>query len=508
MRMKGRRPDLARKRNQHWAARALGAMAVVLVATCGAAAARAQTQAHSATFASSGDADFDAWRDDFTARAIAQGRDPTVVRRLLTGVQPDQSIISLDQQQPEFVAPVWDYVNNRVTDRRIAAGEQLKASMVSTLAAIQQRYGVDSDIVLGVWALESNFGQAALNYTAPEALATLAFEGRRRAQFENYLLSLCQMVERGLADPDELRSSWAGAMGQPQFMPDVYLSTAVDWDGDGRRDIWTNNADVAASIAHYLQDRGWHAGEPVFDEVRLPSGFDYALADGSTRSVSDWESLGVRRIDGSPWSADDRMLQSQLYLPAGATGPVLLLHPNFAVIRRYNASDRYALVVALLARGFEGHGGLVAPWPTQLGSLNRDQTLELQTLLNSLGYSAGAPDGLFGSGTRRAVRAFQTDQHLAPDGFPTTDLLNAVRVRAGVTPDPPTASSGPHALDAHGVRELQRLLKRLGYRLGVADGNIGPSTRNAIRLFQRRHHMGVTGRATSDVLTAARSATR
>jgi membrane-bound lytic murein transglycosylase B len=458
-------------------------------------------------FASSGNADFDAWRDDFAARAIAQGRDPGVVRRLLSGIRPDESIISLDQQQPEFVAPVWDYVINRVTDRRIAAGQQLKASMRSTLEAIEQRYGVDSDIVLAIWALESNFGQAPLNYAAPQALATLAYEGRRRAQFENYLLALCLMVERGLADPDELRSSWAGAMGQPQFMPDVYLSTAVDWDGDGRRDIWTNNADVAASIAHYLQDRGWRAGAPVFDEVRVANGFDYALADGSTRSVSDWESLGVRRIDGSPWPERDRSLQSQLYLPAGASGPVLLLHPNFAVIRRYNASDRYALVVALLARAFEGRSGqLVAPWPTQLAALNRDQTLELQTLLNSLGYNAGIPDGLFGSGTRRAVRAFQSDQHLAPDGFPTTDLLNAVRVRAGVSVDPPAPP--PRALDARGVRELQRLLKRLGYRLGPADGAVGPATRSAIRAFQRRRHMDVTGRATTDVLAAARAAVR
>jgi hypothetical protein len=241
--------------------------------------------------------------------------------------------------------------------------------------------------------------------------------------------------------------------------------------------------------------------------VRLPNGFDFSLADGSTRSVSDWEGIGVRKIDGSAWSASDRALQSQLFLPAGATGPALLLHPNFGVIRRYNNSDRYALVVALLARGFEGRGGLVASWPTHVGSLNRDQTLELQTLLNSLGYNSGTPDGLFGSGTRRAVRAFQTDQHLAADGFPTADLLNQVRTRAGVPVDPPAATA-PRALDTRGVRELQRLLKRLGYRLGRADGQIGPATRTAIRAFQRRRHLDVTGRATSDVLEAARAAVR
>ena len=216
----------------------------------------------------------------------------------------------------------------------------------------------------------------------------------------------------------------------------------------------------------------------------------------------------MRRINGSAWSVSDRTLQSQLFLPAGAGGPALLLHPNFGVIRRYNNSDRYALVVALLARAFEGRSGLVASWPTQVGSLNRDQTLELQTLLNSLGYNSGTPDGLFGSGTRRAVRAFQTDQHLAADGFPTTSLLTQVRARAGVSVDPPASEPAPRALDTRGVRELQRLLKRLGYRLGAADGQIGPSTRTAIRAFQRRRHLDVTGRATSDVLAAARAAVR
>lgn len=492
----------------------LMAVLAVTAIACDSTFVRAQP-VQAPTFATSGNADFDSWRDDFASRAVAQGRDPAVLRRLLSGISPDPSIITLDQQQPEFVSPVWDYVNNRVTDRRIAAGQAMKASMGSTLTQIQQRYGVDADIILGIWALESNLGQAPLNYTAPQALATLAYEGRRRAQFENYLLALCQMVERGLATPDELRSSWAGAMGQPQFMPDVYLTLAVDFDGDGKRDIWNDNADVAASIANYLQNKGWHAGEPVFDEVRLPSGFDFSLADGSTRSVSDWEGIGVRRIDGSAWTASDRMLQSQLFLPAGASGPALLLHPNFGIIRRYNNSDRYALVVALLARAFEGRSGLVASWPTQVGSLNRDQTLELQTLLNSLGYNSGTPDGLFGSGTRRAVRAFQTDQHIPADGFPTTSLLNQVRARAGVSVDPPASSSpsssgssSPRALDVRGIRELERLLGRLGYRVGRADGRITAQTRTAIRAFQHRRHLDVTGRATSDVLDEARRAAR
>src|SRR5262249_30063396 len=155
----------------------------------------------------------------------------------------------------------------RVSDTRISSGLQLKQTLGPTLTSIEQRYGVDGDIVLGIWGLESNFGTAPLTYDAQEALATLAFEGRRRAQFEGYLLALMQMVEQGLVTKDQLHSSWAGAMGQPQFMPDVYLATSVDGDGDGKRDIWTNRADVAASIANYLHDRGWQPGQPVFDEV-------------------------------------------------------------------------------------------------------------------------------------------------------------------------------------------------------------------------------------------------
>ncbi len=482
----------------------LSLAALSLAIACGPSAVRAQAPPAPPSFESSGNAAFDAWRDDFARRAMIAGRNRAVVERLLSGLSPDPRVIELDQRQPEFVAPVWDYVTNRVTTTRMEGGRALKAEIGGTLAAIEARYGVDADIVLGIWGLESNYGAAALNYDAAAALATLAFEGRRRAQFETYLLALTDMVERGLADQEQLRSSWAGALGQPQFMPDVYLSTAVDWDQDGYRDIWANRGDVAASIAHYLQNRGWRAGEPVFDEVSLPDGFDYALADNTALSVADWDLHGVRRIDGAPWRIEERGLQSQLFLPAGAQGPALLLHPNFAVIRRYNASDRYGLVVALLARAFEGQSAaLVRPWPTQIGSLHREQTLELQTLLNNLGYEAGPADGLFGAGTRRAVRAFQAAQSSPADGFPTLALLDQVRLRAGVTPGPPTR---PRALERGGIRELQRLLNRLGYRAGRADGRIGSRTRAAIRAFERARGLDVRGRATDVVLDAARAA--
>lgn len=474
---------------------------VTLAIACGPSSVRAQAPPPPPEFVSSGNVEYDAWRNDFAARAVARGRDPAVLARLLSGTRPDERIIELDQRQPEFVSPVWDYVTNRLSERRISSGRTMQAALGPTLNAVEARYGVDSEIVLGIWGLESNFGEAPLNFDAAAALATLAYEGRRRAQFETYLLALTEMVERGLADRSQLNSSWAGALGQPQFMPDVYLTTAVDWDGDGHRDIWTNSADVAASIANYLADRGWRRGEPVFDEVRLPANFDYTLASNEARSVADWNARGVRLVDGSAWPGAQQNLSAQLFLPAGAQGPALLLYHNFAVIRRYNNSDRYALVVALLARAYEGRNGLQTAWPRQLGALNREQILELQTLLNGLGHDSGSPDGLFGSNTRRAVRAFQAEQGLIADGFPTSALLDQVRVRAGVAPPEP-----PRPLDSGGVRELQRLLNDLGHDAGPADGRIGSRTRSAIRAFERAQGMNVNGRATTTVLEAARAA--
>mgnify|MGYP001304136975 CR=1 FL=1 len=479
------------------------AAAVSLAIACGPSTGIAQTP-QPPTFQTSGNRAFDEWRDEFARRAVQRGRDPAVIGRLLAGVVPDDRVIELDQRQPEFVSPVWDYVTNRVTERRINDGRALKTEIQSTLTAVEQRYGVPQGIILGIWGLESNYGGADLNWDVQTALATLAYEGRRREQFEGYLMAAAEMVERGLADQSQLRSSWAGALGQPQFMPDVYLTTAVDWDGDGHRDIWTNRGDVAASIGNYLQDRGWRRDEPVFEEVTLPSNFDYALADGTMRPIADWSQRGVRRIDGVAW--DQTNLSAQLFLPAGANGPALMLYHNFGVIRRYNNSDRYALVVALLARAFDGRSGLVSDWPRAAGSLNREQIVELQTLLNGLGYDSGNPDGLFGSGTRRAVRNYQAAQNLPADGFPTAALLTRVRQSAGISQ--PEPARVPHGLQRAGIRELQRLLNRMGYSAGRADGVIGARTRDAIRAFERAQGMEVRGRATDVVLERAREAAR
>lgn len=462
-------------------------------------------------FESSGDPGFDAWRSDFARRVIMAGRSPEVVRSVLSRAAPDPRVVQADQNQPEFVRPVWDYIDRAVTPRRITDGQAKRAENAALFSAIQAKYGVDADIIAGIWAIETNYGAAPLNYDAVNALATLAAEGRRRAQFEGYLVALIQMVERGYAGPTELKSSWAGALGQPQFMPDIYLQDAVDWDGDGKRDIWTNTGDALASIANYLARRGWSPGDPVFDEVRLPTRFDYALADGTMRSIAEWEGFGVTRLDGAPWSPATRALQAQLFLPAGAEGPALVLFQNFRSIRAYNPSDRYALAVSLLARGYAGRGGIVASWPRYQGALQRADMIELQQLLAAKGYDSGGADGMFGSNTRRAVRAYQQAEGLPADGWPTRALLDRIRgapAPAVVNPIEADRDAAADLRSKASIRELQGHLNRLGFAIGPPNGLVGPKTRAAIAAFERRMGLSPTGRATTFILQRARTAVK
>ncbi len=487
------------------AALAAGAAFVVGLALVGGspssvAPAEAEAQARPVVtlqFQSSGDSGFDAWRDEFAARALAAGRSPAITEELLAGLTPDDRAIRQDQTQPEFNRPWWDYVDRAVSQSRIDRGRVRVGQDATIFEAVEARYGVDSGVIAGIWGIESNFGDAALPHEAPRVLATLAYEGRRRADFERWLLALIEMVERGYAGPSELRSSWAGALGQPQFMPDVYLTRAVDWDGDGRRDIWTNDADVIASIANYLAEAGWRRGEPVFQEVRLPPDFDLTLADRAMRPVSQYADRGAAPVSGA-WANGDLNIQAELFLPAGAAGPALLLHQNFAAIRRYNPSDRYALAVALIGQRVEGGQGLQAAWPSHLRTLTTSMVRELQTGLNALGHDAGGVDGVVGNGTRRGLRGFQLARGLPADGFPTYAMLEEVRQAQNPRPDAP--------LTASEVADLQRVLGRLGYSVGRPDGVAGSRTRAAITTFERSlGRPETTGQPTSRILAAARA---
>lgn len=442
-------------------------------------------------FASSGDASFDSWRAEFARRALAQGRPASAVAQVLTGLTPDPRVVRLDQNQPEFVRPVWDYIDRAVTADRIVLGRRLRAENASTFSAVERAFGVDPDVIAGIWAVETNFGRAPLPHYAPQAIATLAAEGRRRERFEAYLLAVIDMVDRGYAGPAELKSSWAGALGQPQFMPDVYLTDAVDFNNDGRRDIWRDQADVFASVANYLVRRGWKPGQPVFDEVRLSPTFDYSTADGRRLPVAAWVATGVFPMTSPSFSASTLPLQAELFLPAGADGPALLLYDNFRAIRAYNPSDRYSLAVALLADGFKSGGGLRTAWPRSQGSLQKPDMLRLQQLLAARGLDPGVQDGVIGLRTRSAVRAYQSEAGLRPDGWPTPALLARME-HSVATP-----------LDATGINRLQAAFVKLGQPIGAPTGTVGPRTRAAILTLEGDLGLPQTGEATSFILATA-----
>jgi lytic murein transglycosylase len=273
--------------------------------------------------------------------------------------------------------------------------------------------------------MESNYGGNYGNTPTVDALATLGFEGRREAWARRELIAALQIIDKGDIDRDHLIGSWAGAMGQTQFMPSNFLAYAVDADGDGRRDIWGSMADVVASTANFLARSGWQANQPWGVEVRLPDGFDFGRADASVRqSTAQWIAEGLQSLDGQPLPefADGTVL-----LPAGARGPAFLTGPNFRAILRYNNSTSYALAVGLLAQRLEGGPEVQARWPRELAALTRSETRELQAALNERGFAAGTADGLMGPATRDGLRRFQRSAGLPADGYPSIEVLQRLR---------------------------------------------------------------------------------
>ena len=275
----------------------------------------------------SGDMIFDAWAAEFQGRALAAGVRPEVLERELAGLSPDPRVAGLDSRQPEFSKPVSDYLRGVVTPDRATIGQQRRADMPE-LAAIEARYGVPREILLGIWALESGFGRIQGDMDVIRSVATLAAQGRRRAWAEGELIAALKIIQSGEHPRERLKGSWAGAMGQTQFIPTTFLSTAVDFDGDGRRDIWSSRADALATAANLLAKAGWVRGQTWAREVTAPPGFDFSLTEGPRLTPDEWAGRGLRRADGLPWSDADAAAQAQLVAPAGARGPLFLLFPN------------------------------------------------------------------------------------------------------------------------------------------------------------------------------------
>lgn len=362
--------------------------------------------------------------------AQRSGVRPDSYSRYTDGVQADFGILDKLNYQPEFRLPIWDYLSALVDDERIADGRAALARHADVLQRIQAAYGVDPATVVAVWGVESNYGRITGNYPLVQALGTLSCFGRRQGYFQNEFYAALRILQRGDIAPDRLNGSWAGAFGHTQFMPATYERLAVDFDGDGRRDLVDNSDDALASTANFLRKGGWQSGLPWGFEVRLPAGFDPALAGRKNkRPASDWAARGIVAVDGRTLAnsglADGE--RTAILLPAGVRGPAFIVTPNFDVIYGYNAAESYGLAIAHLSDRLRGGPPFATPWPTDDPGLSRAERRELQTLLATRGHDIGEIDGILGDKSRVAVRQEQSRLGQPVSGRGGQKLLQALR---------------------------------------------------------------------------------
>jgi membrane-bound lytic murein transglycosylase B len=370
---------------------------------------------------------FEVWVTNFRTSARAAGIDEVTLNVAFADVRYLPRVVELDRVQPEFTRTVWSYLDSAVSPQRLALGQDKWRQFRAEVDAAAARYGVAPAILVAIWGVESNYGSNFGSIPTVDALATLGFEGRREDWARAQLLAALKIIQNGDIDRAQMIGSWAGAMGQTQFLPSVFLAYAVDADGDGRRDIWGSMADVMASTANFLARSGWQGDQPWGVEVRLPAGFDVGRADVSVRQSSAlWAAEGVQTGDGAPLP---QFAKATVLLPAGGSGPAFLVGPNFEVILRYNNSTSYALAVGLLAQRLAGGPDVHAPWPRDLVALSRQQLKALQTALNQRGFDSGTPDGVMGPATRGAIRGYQRSVGLPADGYPTLDLLERLQAQ-------------------------------------------------------------------------------
>lgn len=361
--------------------------------------------------------------------AQREGVTRATFEQLTAGVKPDPSLLELLDNQPEFRTPIWDYLASLVDDERVADGRAMLVQWQPQLAEVEKRYGVDPATVVAVWGVESNFGRSFGKRPILASLANLSCTGRRQAYFRTELFAAMKIVQRGDVTADAMVGSWAGAFGHTQFMPSTYLRLAVDFDGDGRRDLVGSVPDALASTANFLARGGWRTQQPWGYEVKLPAGFDTSgTGRKARRALADWSARGVRRVDGSPLNGPAE--GAALLLPAGPQGPAFVVFSNFDAIFGYNAAESYALAIAHLADRLRGGARFVTPWPTDDPGLSRVDRRELQTLLLARGHAIGEVDGVLGAASRAAIKAEQQRLGMTPvDGRAGQKLLG--RLRAG-----------------------------------------------------------------------------
>lgn len=378
---------------------------------------------------------FENWKSNFRVLAIVEGISPNIVDQSLSSIKPDPVVLKLDGSQPEFTRNIWDYLDNAISINRLKKGRSLLNKYKALFDQIEHRYAVDREIIVAIWATESDFGRNYGDLNVLRSLATLAFgsQSRKRSLFaQDELLNALKIIQGRKVDAGNLVGSWAGAMGQPQFMPSSFLKYAQDYNNDGRIDLWQNVADVFASMANFLAESGWRKGERWGVEVKLPNDFDWRLnsSDYELR-FEQWHELGVRRIDGSAYENPQRL--SSLFIPAGKDGPVFLVTHNFDVIKKYNKSQSYALAVSHLGQRFKDGKAFVKSWPRSDPALSRQQIETLQYQLLSAGHSPGEIDGKIGSKTREAIRTWQLEHGLPGDGYANFALLSLINQKTKET---------------------------------------------------------------------------
>nr|WP_240512192.1 lytic murein transglycosylase [Pseudoruegeria sp. SK021] len=371
-------------------------------------------------------AGFQVWVVGFKQRAREQGISERTLDSAFRGVTLDPAIIARDQNQSEFTKQLWEYLDSAASETRIANGQAMMRKHGQVLAQLQATYGVDAEVVVAIWGLESAYGSNRGSTPIIGALATMAYEGRRGAFFEEQLIAALKILQNGDVTPQGMTGSWAGAMGHTQFIPTSYLSYAVDFGGDGKRDIWSDDpTDALASTAAYLAESGWQSGHPWGVEVRVPSGFDFAQSGHDTRkTVTEWTQLGVRDMAGNTVR---NYGDAAILFPAGAQGPAFMIFRNFNVIERYNAADSYVIAVGHLSDRIKGGSNFQGSWPRSDRALKRDERVEIQERLTAKGFSTQGVDGRIGPNTIAAIREFQLAAGMVPDGYPSVSLLQKLR---------------------------------------------------------------------------------
>jgi len=369
--------------------------------------------------------DFSSWLNELRQEAHAKGISETTIHEALDNLEPIPRVIELDRKQPEFTQTFWRYLDARVTESRIERGRTLLKKHEKLFNAIEMHYGVQPRFLVAFWGLETNFGDYLGGFPVIGSLATLAHDTRRSDFFRSELLEALSIIDAGHISAANMLGSWAGAMGQPQFMPSTFVRFAVDGDGDGRKDIWHNLSDVFASAANFLSESGWQGDKTWGREVKIPSDFNLDLTGLQIKkTLAAWRVLGVRKITGE--DLPEVNIKASVLLPAGHDGPAFLVYNNFETILRWNRSDLYAIAVGHLADRITGKAPFLTNRPTSEQRLSRNQVEKIQELLAARGYDPGPVDGVLGSQTRQAVKEFQRTAKLPPDGHPTPELLEAL----------------------------------------------------------------------------------